>query len=57
MKFIGALFVFYTAIVLIIYMGLHFDNGWVVAGGIITLTCCHIHVDDDKTRKDNNKKE
>jgi hypothetical protein len=51
MKFIGALFVFYGAVVAIIYMGLHFDNGWVVAAGCFALLCHIIKVDDDKDKK------
>lgn len=51
MKFIGALFVFYTAIVAIIYMGLHFKNGWVIAAGVIALLGHVIKVDDDNKEK------
>jgi hypothetical protein len=51
MKFVGALFVFYGVIVAIIYMGLHFNNGWVVAGGVFALLGHSIKVDDDKGKK------
>ena len=48
MKFIGAVFIVYAASVATIYMGLHFNNGWVTAAGIVALLCSSIKVDDNK---------
>ncbi len=51
MKFVGTVFIVYAASVASIYMGLHFNNGWVTAAGIIALLCHSIKVDDDKEKK------
>ena len=51
MKFVGALLIFYSAIVAIIYMGLYFSNGWVISAGVIALLCHKIRVDDDKVKE------
>lgn len=50
MKFVGALLIFYSAIVAVIYMGLYFNNGWVIAAGAIALVGHRIHVDDQEKK-------
>jgi hypothetical protein len=48
MKFIAAALILCLTSTAIIYMGVKFDNGWVIAAGIIYLLCTSIHTDDKK---------